>query len=86
MGALQLPLLSRQDRPAGNQVLPISTNTVRQIFNDCAKLAGIEQLRPPHGVRQGFVTRALEASEDLAVVQDLLGRASPVTTRSMPHA
>jgi len=46
-----------------------------------AALAGIEQPLTPHSLRPTFATRALEVTEDLAVVQDLLGHASPATTR-----
>lgn len=77
----ELPLFARHDRAAGNRVLPISTNTVRRVFDDCLKLAGIEQPLTPHALRHTFATRALEVTEDLAVVQDLLGHASPATTR-----
>lgn len=77
----QLPLFARHDRAAGNDIRPISTSTVRQLFNDCARLAGIEQPLTPHSLRHAFATRALEATENLAVVRDLLGHASPATTR-----
>ncbi len=77
----ELPLFARHDRAAGHRVLPISTNTVRQVFEDCRKLAGIEQPLTPHTLRHTFATVALEATGDLAVVQDLLGHASPATTR-----
>lgn len=77
----ELPLFARHDRAAGNQVLPLSTNTVRQVFEDCLKLAGIEQPLTPHTLRHTFATLALEATGDLAAVQDLLGHASPATTR-----
>lgn len=52
-----------------------------RVFDDCLKLAGIEQPLTPHALRHTFATRALEVTEDLAVVQDLLGHASPATTR-----
>jgi len=77
----QLPLFARHDRAAGHNILPISTNTVRRIFDDCLKLAGVEQPLTPHALRHTFATRALEVTGDLAVVQDLLGHASPTTTR-----
>lgn len=77
----QLPLFARHDRAAGERVLPLSTNAVRQIFTHCLKLAGIDQPLTPHSLRHTFATRALEVTGDLAVVQDLLGHASPATTR-----
>ena len=77
----QLPVVARHDRAAGNQVLPLSTNTIRRVFEDCRKLAGIEQPLTPHSLRHAFATKVLEATGDLAVVQDLLGHSSPATTR-----
>lgn len=77
----QLPVLARHDRGAGSQVLPLSTNTIRRVFEDCRKLAGIEQPLTPHSLRHAFATKVLEATGDLAVVQDLLGHSSPTTTR-----
>jgi integrase/recombinase XerD len=77
----QLPVLSRHDRGAGGRVLPLSTNTVRRVFADCHALAGLEQPLTPHSLRHAFATRVLEATGDLAVVQDLLGHSSPATTR-----
>ncbi len=35
----------------------------------------------PHSLRHAFATKILEAPGDLAVVQDMLGHASPATTR-----
>jgi len=77
----ELPLFARHDRGAGKRILPLSTNTVRQVFAECLKLAGIEQPLTPHTLRHTFATIALETTGDLAVVQDLLGHASPATTR-----
>lgn len=77
----QLPVLARHNRGASKQVLSLSTNTVRRVFEDCRKLAGIEQPLTPHSLRHAFATKVLEATGDLAVVQDLLGHSSPTTTR-----
>lgn len=77
----ELPLFARHDRGAGQRILPLSTNTVRQVFEECLRLAGIEQPLTPHTLRHTFATIALETTGDLAVVQDLLGHASPATTR-----
>ena len=35
----------------------------------------------PHYFRHVFATRALDRTENLALVQDMLGHASPATTR-----
>ena len=77
----QLPVFARHDKGAGKKVLPLSTNSVRAAFDRLRKLAGIEEPMTPHSLRHSFATKALEVTGDLAVVQDLLGHASPTTTR-----
>ena len=75
------PLLARHDRGAGNKVLPISTNTARTAINELCKLAGLDESITPHLLRHRFATKVLTATHDLAATQDLLGHASPTTTR-----
>ncbi len=77
----QLPVFARHDKGAGKKVLPLSTNSVRSAFNKIRKLAGVEEPMTPHSLRHSFATKALEVTGDLAVVQDMLGHASPTTTR-----
>ena len=78
----RLPVLARHDRGAGNKILPISTNTVRKILSDLIKLAGVDEYGvTPHSFRHYFATKVLEATGDLGATQDLLGHASPNTTR-----
>lgn len=76
-----LPLFARHDRRIGKSVLPLTTDTVRMVFNQLARDAEIEIAMTPHSLRHAFATRILEATSDLAVVQDMLGHSSPVTTR-----
>ena len=46
-----------------------------------AKRASIEEVGvTPHYFRHVFATRALERTENLALVQDMLGHASPALT------
>ena len=46
------------------------------------KKAGIPEAGvTPHYFRHVFATRALERTENLALVQDMLGHVSPATTR-----
>jgi site-specific recombinase XerD len=77
----QLPLFARHDRRVSNKVMPLSTDTVRMVFNALARDAGIQVAMTPHSLRHAFATKVLEATGDLAVVQDMLGHSSPVTTR-----
>lgn len=78
----RLPVLARHDKGAGEKVLPISTNTVRQVLSELIKLAGVGEYEvTPHSFRHYFATRVLEATGDLGATQDLLGHASPTTTR-----
>lgn len=57
----------------------ISTTAVTQRLAKRCRNAGIVRCSP-HDLRRTFVTEALEAGLDLAVVQRLAGHASPVTT------
>ncbi len=77
----QLPLFARHDRRASNRVLPLTTDTVRLVFNALARDANIEIAMTPHSLRHAFAIKVLEATGDLAVVQDMLGHSSPATTR-----
>lgn len=76
-----LPLFARHDRGAGNQVLPVTTNTVRSAIEELCHLAGLDESITPHLLRHRFATGVLSATHDLAATQDLLGHASPTTTR-----
>ncbi len=77
----QLPVFARHDRRASTKVLPMTTDGVRLAFRQLARAAKIEIAMTPHSLRHAFATKVLEATGDLAVVQDLLGHASPETTR-----
>jgi site-specific recombinase XerD len=82
-----LPLFARHDRGAGDRVLPLSTNSVQNAFRKHAAAAGLyrqddeEKKITPHSMRHYFGTKMLDETGDLALVQDLLGHASPQTTR-----
>jgi integrase/recombinase XerC len=76
-----MPLFARHDRGAGEQLLPLTTNTVRSVLNGLCKAAELDQSITPHLLRHRFATRVLGATHDLAATQDLLGHASPTTTR-----
>lgn len=76
-----LPLFCRHDRGAGAKVLPLTTNSVRAAINDLCQRAGLDESITPHLLRHRFATGVLAATHDLAATQDLLGHASPTTTR-----
>ncbi len=77
----QLPLFARHDRRVSTKILSMTTDSVRLVFNELARVAGIEIVMTPHSLRHAFATKILEATGDLAVVQDMLGHSSPATTR-----
>ena len=77
----QQPLFARHDRRASDKVLPLTTDSVRLVFNAIAREANIDIVMTPHSLRHAFATKVLEATGDLAVVQDMLGHSSPATTR-----
>lgn len=76
-----LPLFARHDRGAGGRTLPMTPEGVRRALRQLAQEAGLPEAITPHQFRHYFATRVLEATGDLAAVQDLLGHASPTTTR-----
>jgi integrase/recombinase XerC len=76
-----LPLFARHDRGAGAKVLSLTTNSVRSVLNDLCQAAGLDESITPHVLRHRFATGVLAATHDLAATQDLLGHASPTTTR-----
>jgi site-specific recombinase XerD len=77
------PVFTRHDKGAGKKKhKPITSSTVRNIINDVSALAGIAKGQfTPHSFRHSFAIRALDKTGNLALVQDLLGHASPQTTR-----
>lgn len=58
----------------------ITTKTIWLIVTTLANLAGIKKFSP-HYFRHAFATRVLSATGNLAAVQDMLGHASPASTR-----
>lgn len=69
------------NRP-GKTSAPLTTRHVARMIDDLAKKAGIPEAGvTPHYFRHVFATRALDKTENLALVQDMLGHASPATTR-----
>lgn len=75
----RLPVFARHDRRA-NGIGPMSTDSIREALANLCKIAGVEPITP-HQFRHRFATRILGATGDLAATQDLLGHATPATTR-----
>lgn len=73
-------LFVRHDRSAtGTESL--STTSVRNTLNHLATGAEIDEAIRPHLFRHRFATKVLAATGNLAATQDMLGHASPETTR-----
>ncbi|WP_433358746.1 tyrosine-type recombinase/integrase [Streptosporangium sp. CA-115845] len=60
---------------------------IRQLIQRLAKATGVpdHETLSIHGIRHSVATALLDADEDLAVVQALLGHASPETTQVYAH-
>jgi site-specific recombinase XerD len=76
-----LPVFARHSRTSAKRRLPMTTHQIQRIFAELCERAQLDTRATPHALRHAFATRVLDATSDLAVVQDLLGHASPTTTR-----
>lgn len=77
----ELPVFARHDRRVSNRTLPLTTDSVRLVFNELAATAGIKTAVSPQSLRQAFAAHMFDVTSDLALVQDMLGHESPATTR-----
>jgi site-specific recombinase XerD len=78
----RLPVFCGHGNRSGRTPSPLTTRQVSRVVQALAKAAGIAEVGvTPHYFRHVFATRALERTENLALVQDMLGHASPATTR-----
>jgi site-specific recombinase XerD len=76
------PVFCGHGNRSGRNPSPLTTRHVARTIQRLAKRAGIAEVGvTPHYFRHVFATRALERTENLALVQDMLGHASPATTR-----
>jgi site-specific recombinase XerD len=78
------PLFCRHDRAAGDhRRLPLTTLTVERAITKLAKDTDVLKRfnLTPHSFRHYFATRFLRHTHDLALTQDVMGHASPQTTR-----
>lgn len=79
-GLADAPIFCRYDRKSWGKVLPISTDVIRGVINKLEK-GHTEEHQWPHRLRHRYGTEVLQDTHDLALVQDLMGHASPTTTR-----
>jgi site-specific recombinase XerD len=78
----RLPVFCGHGNRSGRKPSPLTTRHVARIIQALAEQADIAEVGvTPHYFRHVFATRALERTENLALVQDMLGHASPATTR-----
>jgi site-specific recombinase XerD len=76
------PAFARHDDGAGKKKQALTTTSIRNIVDDFALLAGLDKGSfTPHYFRHAFAIKMLQETHDLALVQDLLGHASPASTR-----
>ena len=81
-GLARLPVFCGHGNRSGSTPAPLTTRHVSRTIQSLAEKAGIAEVGvTPHYFRHVFATRALERTENLALVQDMLGHASPATTR-----
>jgi site-specific recombinase XerD len=76
------PVFCGHGNRSGKGISQLTTRHVARTIQRLAKRAGIAEVGvTPHYFRHVFATRALERTQNLALVQDMLGHASPATTR-----
>jgi len=76
------PVFCGHGNRSGSTPSPLTTRHVSRTVGQLARQAGLAEVGvTPHYFRHVFATRALERTENLALVQDMLGHASPATTR-----
>jgi site-specific recombinase XerD len=81
-GLARLPVFCGHGNRSGSTPSPLTTRHVSRTIQSLAEQAGIAEVGvTPHYFRHVFATRALERTDNLALVQDMLGHASPATTR-----
>jgi integrase/recombinase XerC len=76
------PAFSRHDKGVGKKIQRITTRSVQNIVDEVVVQAGLDKGSfTPHYFRHAFAIKMLRHTHDLALVQDLLGHASPASTR-----
>ena len=79
------------DKPAtdrffvSNKGMPLSADSMRKLFKDTVRAAGLDDRLSPHDMRHTFATDLLDGAADLRSVQEMLGHASLSTTQIYTH-
>ena len=63
----------------------MSADSMRRMFKDTVRLAGLDERLSPHDMRHTFATDLLDGGADLRSVQEMLGHASLSTTQIYTH-
>jgi integrase/recombinase XerD len=74
------PVFARHDRSVKG-IEPLSAWSVQSMIGKLAEEAGLEETITPHAFRHRFATKVLGRTGNLALTQDMMGHASPTTTR-----
>lgn len=77
------PVFCRHDRGSGKKTAKrMTSTTARNIIKYVAMVAGVDPNKiSPHYFRHDFAIKMLRSTQNLALVQDLMGHADPKATR-----